>query len=213
MGGIVHRAGAGLPAWGPEMDWNVQCDTHAAQVVFDRHARPHARDVADHVQGAPPRRRTWTPLRSSAGRSAHCWRSRPQAHAADNGMGRARPRVRRAPRRPLELPVRRGRVRGRRRAGRARRSRSSRAPANPRARRAAVRSRRARRDDACRRRHRRRRLHRALVRARSSGSAAARQLNCGMTCLPIRSMVCITCSWPILYGFTRQSSRSTPAAS
>ena len=37
--------------------------------------------------------------------------------------------------------------------------------------------------------------------------------NCGMTCLPIRSMVCITCSWPILYGFTRQSSRSTPAAS
>jgi inosine-uridine nucleoside N-ribohydrolase len=34
MGGIVHAAGAGLPAWGPEMDWNVQCDTDAAQVVF-----------------------------------------------------------------------------------------------------------------------------------------------------------------------------------
>ena len=37
--------------------------------------------------------------------------------------------------------------------------------------------------------------------------------NDGMTCLPMRSMVCMTCSWVILYGFTRQSSRSTPAAS
>ncbi len=34
MGGFVTPADPGLPEWGPEMDWNVQCDTHAAQVVF-----------------------------------------------------------------------------------------------------------------------------------------------------------------------------------
>jgi purine nucleosidase len=30
MGGWVHPPAPGLPAWGPEMDWNVQCDTEAA---------------------------------------------------------------------------------------------------------------------------------------------------------------------------------------
>jgi purine nucleosidase len=34
MGGFVHPMGPGLPDWGPEMDWNVQCDTDAAAVVF-----------------------------------------------------------------------------------------------------------------------------------------------------------------------------------
>ena len=34
MGGFVTPADPGLPEWGPEMDWNVQCDTNAAQVVF-----------------------------------------------------------------------------------------------------------------------------------------------------------------------------------
>jgi purine nucleosidase len=33
MGGWVQPAGVGLPDWGPEMDWNVQCDTHAAQIL------------------------------------------------------------------------------------------------------------------------------------------------------------------------------------
>jgi inosine-uridine nucleoside N-ribohydrolase len=32
-GGWVEPPGAGLPAWGPEMDWNVQCDTSAALTV------------------------------------------------------------------------------------------------------------------------------------------------------------------------------------
>jgi inosine-uridine nucleoside N-ribohydrolase len=33
MGGWTQPPAAGLPAWGPEMDWNVQCDTRAAQIL------------------------------------------------------------------------------------------------------------------------------------------------------------------------------------
>lgn len=33
MGGWVHPMAGGLPEWGPERDWNVQCDTRAAEVV------------------------------------------------------------------------------------------------------------------------------------------------------------------------------------
>lgn len=35
MGGYVVPPGPRLPPWGAEMDWNVQCDTIAARVVFD----------------------------------------------------------------------------------------------------------------------------------------------------------------------------------
>lgn len=34
MGGWVQQAEVGLPEWGAEMDWNVQCDTHAAQFLM-----------------------------------------------------------------------------------------------------------------------------------------------------------------------------------
>ena len=34
MGGYVQRAAAGLPQWGPEMDWNIQSDRAAARIVF-----------------------------------------------------------------------------------------------------------------------------------------------------------------------------------
>lgn len=34
MGGWIQAPAVGLPAWGPEMDWNVQCDTQAALVLF-----------------------------------------------------------------------------------------------------------------------------------------------------------------------------------
>ncbi|HMM41653.1 MAG TPA: nucleoside hydrolase [Thermomicrobiales bacterium] len=33
MGGWVQPPAAGFPAWGPEMDWNIQWDTRAAEVV------------------------------------------------------------------------------------------------------------------------------------------------------------------------------------
>ncbi|MGH3368224.1 MAG: nucleoside hydrolase [Nocardioidaceae bacterium] len=33
MGGWIEPPDAGLPAWGPERDWNVQWDTRAAQIV------------------------------------------------------------------------------------------------------------------------------------------------------------------------------------
>jgi inosine-uridine nucleoside N-ribohydrolase len=34
MGGWIDRASPSLPQWGPDMDWNTQCDTAAAQQVF-----------------------------------------------------------------------------------------------------------------------------------------------------------------------------------
>lgn len=34
MGGWVDEPGDGLPAWGPEMDWNLQWDTRSAQLVL-----------------------------------------------------------------------------------------------------------------------------------------------------------------------------------
>ena len=41
----------------------------------------------------------------------------------------------------------------------------------------------------------------------------AHHLNSGSTYLPMSSMVCMTLSCGILYGFTRHSSRSQPTAS
>ncbi|CAN5787787.1 pyrimidine-specific ribonucleoside hydrolase RihA [soil metagenome] len=34
MGGWFESSSDGLPQWGPEMDWNVQWDTRAAEIVF-----------------------------------------------------------------------------------------------------------------------------------------------------------------------------------
>ena len=36
MGGYVRPPRPGLPAWGPEMDWNVQQDAVAARLLYDR---------------------------------------------------------------------------------------------------------------------------------------------------------------------------------
>ena len=35
MGGWVSPSAAGLPAWGPDRDWNVQCDTVAARELYE----------------------------------------------------------------------------------------------------------------------------------------------------------------------------------
>ena len=40
MGGWVHPPAEGLPQWGPDMDWNVQCDTRAAVTVVEAARRP-----------------------------------------------------------------------------------------------------------------------------------------------------------------------------
>jgi len=84
MGGAVHTAETGLPQWGPDMDWNVQCDTNAAQVVFANTThltlttlaptfKSHLR--AEHL----PRLRAAGPLGELIAHQA-------QAHAADNGL-------------------------------------------------------------------------------------------------------------------------------
>src|SRR5262249_33539949 len=36
MGGYTGPLGLGLPAWGADVDWNVQADTLAARIVFER---------------------------------------------------------------------------------------------------------------------------------------------------------------------------------
>jgi hypothetical protein len=49
MGGWVQPAADGLPAWGPEIDWNVQCDTEAAINRLRSNPRPHPRHPAGHA--------------------------------------------------------------------------------------------------------------------------------------------------------------------
>ena len=84
MGGIVHAAGDGLPAWGPEMDWNVQCDTRAAQVVF-----ANATDLT--IATVPVTfkahlRASHVARLRAAGALGALLAHQVQAHAADNGM-------------------------------------------------------------------------------------------------------------------------------
>jgi purine nucleosidase len=84
MGGIVHAAGDGLPAWGPEMDWNVQCDTDAGQIVF-----ANATDLT--IATVPVTfkahlRASHLPRLQAAGPLGALLAHQAQAHAADNGM-------------------------------------------------------------------------------------------------------------------------------
>ncbi|MDQ4099786.1 MAG: nucleoside hydrolase [Chloroflexota bacterium] len=67
MGGWVAPPDAGLPAWGPEMDFNVQWDTHAAEIVFttagDLAMVPLAPTLKAHLRAADlPRLCTSGPL-------------------------------------------------------------------------------------------------------------------------------------------------------
>ncbi len=91
MGGWARPLAAGLPAWGPERDWNVQCDTRATTVVaasadvtlvsLSATAKTHLRAVhLDRLAAAGP-------LGELLARQA-------QAHAADgrvDELGRAHP--------------------------------------------------------------------------------------------------------------------------
>ena len=84
MGGFVTPAGPGFPQWGPEMDWNVQCDTNAAQVVFANATKLTLVTVPPtfkaHLRAAHlPRLRAGGALGALLARQA-------EAHRADNGM-------------------------------------------------------------------------------------------------------------------------------
>ncbi|HEY2176928.1 MAG TPA: nucleoside hydrolase [Mycobacteriales bacterium] len=84
MGGWIRPPADGLPAWGPDMDWNVQWDTRAAQIVAatasltlatlpaTMHGQVRAADL--------PRLRACGPLGELVARQC-------AAHGADYAMG------------------------------------------------------------------------------------------------------------------------------
>ncbi len=84
MGGWVRPPEDGLPPWGPEMDWNVQSDTHAAQIIVATAESLTMASVAvtlkAHLRAAHlPRLRAAGPLGQLLARQA-------EAHAEDHRM-------------------------------------------------------------------------------------------------------------------------------
>jgi hypothetical protein len=127
MGGWMQPPSDGLPAWGPEMDWNVQWDTRAAEIVAAT-ARltlvTLPATLKAHLRAADlPRFRASGPLGELLARQS-------EARAQDAQDGPAGPHPRRPARRSAQLPLRPGRLR--RRAGLASGSRRGDAsPAGP----------------------------------------------------------------------------------
>lgn len=83
MGGWIDPPAAGLPAWGVEFDWNVQCDPHAALLLFSA-ARltlvTLPATLTSHLRAAHlPRLRAQGPLGALLARQS-------EVHARDNGM-------------------------------------------------------------------------------------------------------------------------------
>ncbi|MDQ7793674.1 MAG: nucleoside hydrolase [bacterium] len=91
MGGWVEPPAAGLPGWGPEMDWNTQCDTAAAMILGTR-ARltlvTLPATLTAHLRAADlPRLRASGPV-------GELLATQSELHARENGMselGRAHP--------------------------------------------------------------------------------------------------------------------------
>lgn len=86
MGGHLGPPAAGLPPWGPDMDWNVQCDVAAAEVVLAA-----AGDLT--LVPLPPTLGTWLtsadlPRLRAAGRLGELLARQAQAHADAHGMPR-----------------------------------------------------------------------------------------------------------------------------
>jgi purine nucleosidase len=84
MGGWLGGPAAGLPAWGPEMDWNVQWDTRAAEIVAATTAEltlaTLPATLRAHLRAADlPRLRASGPLGALLARQS-------EAHALDRGM-------------------------------------------------------------------------------------------------------------------------------
>jgi inosine-uridine nucleoside N-ribohydrolase len=84
MGGWVLPPEAGLPAWGPELDWNVQWDSRAVEIVFaaagDLTLATLPATLKAHLRAADlPRLRASGPLGELLARQS-------EAHATDNGL-------------------------------------------------------------------------------------------------------------------------------
>jgi len=84
MGGWVDPPAQGLPPWGPDMDFNVQWDTLAAQVVVraaaDLTLVTLPATLAAHLRGRD------LPILAGAGPLAALIARQGEAHAADHGM-------------------------------------------------------------------------------------------------------------------------------
>jgi purine nucleosidase len=84
MGGWIEPPARGLPPWGPEMDWNVQCDTAAALTVFEAAQQltlvTLAGTLKAHLRASDlPRLQSSGPIGALLARQG-------QAHAADHRM-------------------------------------------------------------------------------------------------------------------------------
>lgn len=83
MGGWIRPPAADLPQWGPEMDWNVQCDTRAAEILAASAQLTLVTLPATlkaHLRAADlPRLRT-------SGRLGELLACQAEAHAEDNRM-------------------------------------------------------------------------------------------------------------------------------
>lgn len=91
MGGWLAPPAAGLPAWGPEMDWNVQCDTRAAATVAE-HADLTLVTLPATLTACL--RAEHLPALAAAGPLGALLARQCRAHAEDNAMpalGRAHP--------------------------------------------------------------------------------------------------------------------------
>jgi purine nucleosidase len=84
MGGVVRAVEPGLPRWEPEMDWNVQCDTNAAQVVFANATDLTLTTLAPTFKAHL--RAEHLPRLRAAGKLGDLLARQAEAHAADNGM-------------------------------------------------------------------------------------------------------------------------------
>ena len=82
MGGWVDPLGDGYPEWTAERDWNVQCDTRAAEIVFTR-SNPTIVSLAAAI-GCQLRERDLPRLRA-AGRAGELLARQSETHGIDHG--------------------------------------------------------------------------------------------------------------------------------
>ncbi|MDQ3216289.1 MAG: nucleoside hydrolase [Actinomycetota bacterium] len=94
MGGYAAPTDKGLPPWGPEQDWNVQCDTRAAEILIgsasDLTLVTLAQTLKTHL------RQAHLPRLRGSGRLGVLIANQAEAHGRDQGndrLGRAHARL------------------------------------------------------------------------------------------------------------------------